>query len=369
MKKRFSAAIRAVCLLTGAAVLAGTLSGCSMILDPDIDLESILQNMVSDASEVSGMPVVVWDENDPDASYKELLGHLSDLQPKVAVSGHEEFGWEDICYSAFWVNEFSVTRAEGKSLRVYEFSYNEDADMNVPYSSLVDMEADDIISKIPAGADDWEKALVVHDELVRRVTYEDDENDAHRYDIYGALVNHQAVCQGYTYAMRYILDKLDIPSECISSETHIWNRMPDIGGNEKYIDITWDDTDELDENGEPYIFHNCFMITGEEMERLEDHYAEKTLPDDGDKTGGNYFRHRGGIIPKGKTSEITEEISRQMETGTNLVELRFVSKDDYSQVCADIDDYVYATDYDDSYMFWSDDDLRIISIGLHPADE
>lgn len=352
-----------------AALAAALLSGCDMFFVPDIDLESYLNTVMSDDPDTSGMPVIVWNEDDPDSSQKELFGYLSKCEEKIAVSGHEEFSWEDICYYAFWVKEFTVTRAEGKSLRVYEFTYLDDAKDNHAQWALVESEVKDIISAIPDSADDWDKILAVHDELVKRVTYCEDESASHRYDVYGALVDHKAVCQGYTYAMRNILDRLDIDSECISSETHIWNRINDIGGNEKYIDITWDDTDEYDKYGQPYVFHNCFMITGAEMERLEDHYAERTLPDDGEKTGGNYFRHRGGIIPKGKNDIVSEEISRQIGTGTNLVEMRFVSKDDYKDVVDKIDDYMDGTDYTEAYMLWTDDELRIVSLGLHPGDE
>lgn len=93
---------------------------------------------------------------------------------------------------------------------------------------------------------EMEKAL--HDMLATRVDYVTGAPNAH--NAYGALVESQAVCEGYAESLQYLLQRVGIQSvEVLGSsinpstqkqENHAWNIVR-IDGEYYLIDLTWDD--------------------------------------------------------------------------------------------------------------------------------
>lgn len=114
-------------------------------------------------------------------------------------------------------------------------------------------EAEKIVSEVLSRTqDEYEIALAFHDELVRRVTYEgnDDEADWDSRDTaVGALLYGRAECDGYTDAY-YLLGQLAGLSvgyqhgfgihEDGSEERHLWNVIQ-WDGQWYQADVTWDD--------------------------------------------------------------------------------------------------------------------------------
>lgn len=116
----------------------------------------------------------------------------------------------------------------------------------------IDKEANFMISQIiTEDMDDYQKCLAVHDYLAENIRYNfsamhvDTAYDAHTPE--GALLRHQAVCEGIAKAMSLILQKLGIYNLIVIGESeierervgHAWN-MVRIGKNFYHIDVTWD---------------------------------------------------------------------------------------------------------------------------------
>lgn len=316
-------------------------------------------------------PVIMWDADDPKASYRRLSDMLSDLTPQIAVNKDERFNWDEVCKFNFWVENFYVTDNGSSKLRIYRFIYRDDAPENKNMMSLADAEAEDIISGIPEGADDYESILYIHDELVRRVSYDNDGESEHAYDIYGALVEHKAVCQGYTYAMSYIADKLDIDISEVYSDSHIWNVFPGLSSCENHIDVTWDDPDTCDRNGEPYVLHNCFCLTDKEMESIEEHQISDdcTFSQSGSGVGDNYFRRNNAYVSKGDDECLRARVRECYESGSNLIELRFADADDYKESEYKVFEALADLGYYDDCMIWKYDESMILAVGLNPPDD
>lgn len=109
-------------------------------------------------------------------------------------------------------------------------------------------EVDNLVAKIDKGTD-YDKILMVHDYLVNNCSFDESLQKNNIYNLYGAIVNKEAVCEGYTKAFKYLMDEIGI--ECIMvigtatnsenvTESHAWNY---INFNNKWyaIDVTWDD--------------------------------------------------------------------------------------------------------------------------------
>lgn len=112
----------------------------------------------------------------------------------------------------------------------------------------VEQVKNEIINLANNETDIVEKIRVIHDYLIDTVEY-DATAGRNVYNIYGALIEKKAVCEGYARAYKDILDEMGIP--CIIAcgiaqnssgvtETHAWNYVK-INGVWYAVDVTWDD--------------------------------------------------------------------------------------------------------------------------------
>jgi len=114
---------------------------------------------------------------------------------------------------------------------------------------------------VPAGASDYEIELILHDYLCSKVTYMDTGANEMSYTAYGALVEGQALCEGYARAMQLLCNEFSIPCTLVCGtsaergENHMWN-MIKIGGEWYNLDVTWDDDDH-----NRLVTHRYFNIT------------------------------------------------------------------------------------------------------------
>ena len=106
---------------------------------------------------------------------------------------------------------------------------------------------ENIISSI--NGDTYSKILQAHDWIIDNLQYSPETQKESAYNLYGALIEKSAVCEGYAEAFKYILDGLEIPCILVSgsatntrgtTENHEWNYVKI---DEKWyaIDTTWDD--------------------------------------------------------------------------------------------------------------------------------
>lgn len=104
--------------------------------------------------------------------------------------------------------------------------------------------ADYILSGLDESWSDVYKCRYLHDMLCQYVHYDMDEvsTDLSIRTAYGALVNNDAVCEGYTTAYNYLLSKIGIEAHYVQSikMEHAWS-MIKIGGKYYHVDVTYDD--------------------------------------------------------------------------------------------------------------------------------
>lgn len=121
------------------------------------------------------------------------------------------------------------------------------------------------LATLPRNASDYEKALVLHDYIIDRVTY---VHEGDHQTAYGALVGGKAVCAGYARAYQLLLLKAGIPCSYVTGKSndpqtgnlvnHAWNLVW-LDGKCYYTDVTWDDQST---NG---VFHEYLNVSKEEI--------------------------------------------------------------------------------------------------------
>ena len=139
-----------------------------------------------------------------------------------------------------------------------------------------------------------EAAVLAHDALLRRVSYEEGAQDGDAGNLYGGLVRCGGVCGAYSRAYQYLMQRLGVPCAFLSGTSvrgipHAWNAVK-LEDGWYYVDATWDDLP--DETG--YLYHDYLLVTLEEIS-LE-HFPEpgqyRELPP-GDSDRYSYYRQFG----------------------------------------------------------------------------
>ena len=168
----------------------------------------------------------------------------------------------------------------GSSITKIEFTYLTNAKEE---QQELDAALQEVKSKIDtSGMSDEEIVLAYHEYLTSTVAYayEDYFNGTiaanHGYDMYGALVKHSCVCQGYAETMFYLLREAGLSCAIASSENinHAWNIVK-IHGKWYHIDATWDDP-VWDMPGRSY--HDYFLVSFDTMNKntLINHTKDRT---------------------------------------------------------------------------------------------
>ncbi len=95
----------------------------------------------------------------------------------------------------------------------------------------------------------YKEVKYIHDYLVDHISY-DQSSGINSGNLYGALIEGKAVCEGYSKALQYILNLVHIPNIIVygsgtnnlgESEFHSWNYVQMENGLWYAVDATWDD--------------------------------------------------------------------------------------------------------------------------------
>lgn len=242
--------------------------------------------------------------------------------------------------SGYFTYSYSIGSGNVKDINVdYHYEKNEIASLKTKFNAAID-KALEVIQPL---MNEEQKVLAIHDYLAlnceyNRLFFENvDLIDKESYTAYGCLVKNLAVCQGYSYAFKLLMNDLGIECSIVTSDqmNHAWN-MIRLNGEYYHIDVTWDDpmtkssdNKHVDLLGK--VSHTYFLLTDEQM--LEnDHYNWKAESDSSDKAyknafwnnvksavyyqdGYQYYINDNGAVIKRNTVDLTQSIIFQIEDG------------------------------------------------------
>ena len=141
--------------------------------------------------------------------------------------------------------------------------YDDTTDNIIARRQLFNAAADSLLAKVDSSMSDFEKALLLHDELAVHGNY------AYRTCADDYLIDGLGQCSAYAAAYSYLLSRVGIDSEIVESDeiNHAWNKVC-IDGTYYNVDVTWDDptTGFRQEDGDYYFwdnpghaYHNYFL--------------------------------------------------------------------------------------------------------------
>lgn len=192
----------------------------------------------------------------------------------------------------FWVSKFityTETSENGQSMLVDFYVSYTDGDVTDTFDDKsqlivvadrqkiqnqiesVNQKIKSILSGIPANAPVINKEKLIHDAVLKTVSYDysavdnvpTKNNYPRVWDIFGALCNQKAVCEGYSKLFQYLCYQVGINSTFVhgtsENQPHAWNAV-NLNGSWYHIDTTWDDASN---SGVP--LYDYFNLTTEEI--------------------------------------------------------------------------------------------------------
>ncbi len=153
---------------------------------------------------------------------------------------------------AFWFNgNYTLGRNSHDGLYVILYS-TLTAEEIESGSAAIYRRVGTMLGEIPSGLNEYDRELMVHDMIVRDVEY--DHAAAENMDmvpeaatIYGTLIESRAVCTGYAFTAKLMLNRVGISCMTVDGTLldepdngHMWN-LVSIGGEWYHLDVTNND--------------------------------------------------------------------------------------------------------------------------------
>lgn len=120
---------------------------------------------------------------------------------------------------------------------------------------------------------DHDKIKSFHDYIINNTKYDQERSNEIKNNIYGnnkynshkasgVLLNHIALCSGYTDTMAIYLNMLGIRNFKVATNEHIWNAIY-LDNNYYHLDLTWDDP--VTNTEDPVLIYDFFLITDSQL--------------------------------------------------------------------------------------------------------
>ena len=144
-------------------------------------------------------------------------------------------------YGGFKVTSFSYKGSEN-GLYYYQIPFSFFHYTNAQQEEELSPVVDSILASLDLeGKNDLQKVIAIYDYLCSNVTYDNDSSGNLKRTAYAALVNHTAVCQGYSAAFYRLCLTVGVDTRMItcSAISHAWN-IVQLNGLYYELDATWD---------------------------------------------------------------------------------------------------------------------------------
>ncbi|MBQ6708180.1 MAG: hypothetical protein IJM97_04430 [Clostridia bacterium] len=192
----------------------------------------------------------------------------------------------------------------------------------------------DLLASLPAG--DYNVELYLHDYIIGRCSYTEKKPGDER-NVYGALINGVASCEGYSYAMKYLCDLFELDCYVIFGRAenkngdignHLWNII-NIDGDKYHLDVTWNDTIAKDDPSGDYRYM-YFNVTDDEISQTHSNFK---TDDKCTETKANYYvKNNLNFTQFGEAQkqQLAKLIAAAADEGRSSFSIRFDTTDLFS---------------------------------------
>jgi hypothetical protein len=273
------------------------------------------------------------------SKYNLYFHELKELYDKAGSSGDALLA--KYCYSYLGLGDEKLPNSKVKT--VYLKTYGRaPVDFKSNFSKIK-QNTNRILSGIQNDMTEADKALYLHDELVKCTVYANSNN--YCYMGGGPLIFGTGICSGYNNAYTLLLKLAGIESFEVYNSNHSWNYVK-IDNKWYNVDATWDDTGYSKGTGNGIYFRHFFLRSDKEFQtdKLKKHTGYKVTPLDGstavaDSTiysdsvlhdvenqiafyKGYWYFANGKNIEKAKLTSSTSEVVYTAASNVEIVDIK-----------------------------------------------
>ena len=283
-------------------------------------------------------------DDEAKVTYDQLYNCITEFYDKVTLTTKNKEAI-DLAYEAmmadygnlFWANGYVLNTytSDGEVVGIeYAPKYTMSKDQRDVYTAKVEATAQEWLSGIDQSASDFDKALYVFETLIEKVDYDPESQE--NQNILSVFLYNSTVCQGYSDAAWYLLDKLGIKSTVITGEVkgdnHAWNLVY-LDGAYYYMDVTWGNSKYLDGNNDTAkrINYAYFAMTSEEIGQNHVITSRFDVPECL-SNADNYFVHQGLYYDWYGVDSIGNRLAQSYNSQDKEISLKFSNSDLFTQV-------------------------------------
>lgn len=200
--------------------------------------------------------------------------------------------------------------------------------------SAVEAEISRVAAMAGSASSDYTRELFFHDYICKNTVYDLATYDDFGDSAYNVLVEGKAICEGYSRAMKMLLDACGIYNYLVVGNTeneqgemegHMWN-VVSVDGELYHVDVTWDDCDS--EIGE--LNHLYLNLTDEDIRK--DHFDIEPYDNGCTSLKFNYLVANRLYFDSFIGFQGIAAMCATALTDDLIAEMRFSNKDDYEKV-------------------------------------
>lgn len=226
---------------------------------------------------------------------------------------------------------FSMTGSSESNITGVELSYNM---TKADYEYKI-AEVRNAVSKIAdnAAGTDYEKEVYAYRQITQGCTYSTSAADCD--NPYGCLVRGNAKCDGISFAMKMVMEKMGIA--CINIDgtgkngAHVWN-VVNIGGTWYDLDVTNDVNSSLRFYGGFNVSRSWIKNNYQGDANLSQYFSSPATK----SMDGSYYCKSGRFIKSGEYYNllVSDMLSKAYESGERTARVQFESDADYETFLA-----------------------------------
>lgn len=300
-----------------------------------------------------GSPYKVYYDNLTDLekhAYNEIITNIYSMPEKIRIPALDKYGIDNV-FSAiladnpdlFFIGRKCYLISQG--LYTYcSVEYYIDSEEYTGQKKKLDEACNEVISSLSEPDDEFRTELEIHDYIVNNCVYRLEKNEFVYSSAYGAIVNGEAGCEGYSKAMKLLLDMAGIESSVVSgistdtennTSSHMWN-VVNINGDYYHLDCTWDDP--VSDSGKEILSYSYFNLSDE---MIADTHSDFSYDFGCDATAENYFiKNKSYFESYGRSDEkrVSGIIAETVNGGSREVYLSFADKEAYDSAVSELID-------------------------------
>lgn len=283
-------------------------------------------------------------------TYNEILSSVYDMPEKVRIPDVDGEQLDRVFTALladnpdlFFVARRCTLTAKGL-LNFCAVDYYIDKETYAQQKKKLDEVCAEVLSSLSDPEDEFRTELEIHDYIVEKCKYRLEKDEFVYSSSYGALVNGEAACEGYSKAAKLLFDMAGIESAVVSGISsnneesegpHMWNAVK-INGDFYHLDCTWDDP--LSKSGESVLVYEFFNL---DDETISETHRDFSIDFECDSTAENYYIKMGTFFESYDRScekKLSSIIADEIEKGGDVIQLYFGNKKAYKKAVFELVD-------------------------------